>query len=383
MLVKKYEADNMQQAMDTIIRELGSDAVVLSSQKVKKKGVKNLFSKPVLEVMVAYEPEKKQKRMPSSRMSAYLTQQNEEITPAEKKSRDDEEKKRIDAIDSRIDALSKMVSDFTTRFSHLKREVTYDFCPQVQIYVERMIDNQVREDLACSLAKQAEEIIKKQHDSSAYEVLDHLMKEMIGEPQPIQGKKFQQKVLLFLGPTGVGKTTSLVKMASDFVINQKKKVGIINTDTYRIAAQEQLRTYADILSVPLEIVYQLEDLGDALAEMADRDIIFIDTAGKRPGDEQHRQDIQTILEKAAPQEIFLCIAATTAYPSAQEIVDTYAFVEDMKLLITKTDETKYRGLILNLAKYAEKPFSYITTGQSVPDDMELMDAGAITAQILG
>lgn len=289
---------------------------------------------------------------------------------------------RLNDIDSRIDSLDHVLNDFIYKFAHIKRDVTYDFSPEVEQLVLAMCENQVREEVALPLAKEAEEILKTRKDAKAYEVIYHLLLENLGASLPIASKKYKQKIVLFLGPTGVGKTTSLVKLASAFAINHKKRVGIINTDTYRIAAHEQLRTYADILDIPLGIAYRMEEIEQVLEEMSERDLIFIDTAGKRPGDPQHQHDINQIISLAKPEEIFLCLAATTCFSAVREVVDTYAFAGDYKLIITKLDETRYHGMILNTVNYAKKPLAYVTTGQNVPDDLEIADCEALAKQIL-
>jgi flagellar biosynthesis protein FlhF len=158
---------------------------------------------------------------------------------------------------------------------------------------------------------------------------------------------------------------------------------MINTDTYRIAAQEQIQTYADILEIPLITTYNSQELEEALQSLGDCDIIFIDTAGKFPGDPQHKGDVQSIIAAAQPEDILLCISATTSYSAAQEIIDSYSYLPDYKLMITKLDETRYRGLILSLSWYTHKPIGYVTTGQNVPDDIELLDAVKTSQQILG
>jgi len=208
------------------------------------------------------------------------------------------------------------------------------------------------------------------------------MLELFGRSDPILHKKFTQKVILVLGPTGVGKTTTIVKLAADFSVKQKKNVGIINTDTYRIGAQEQLQTYADILGVPIQVVYHAHELEDAMENMSDRDIIFVDTAGKRPGDEQHKEDLLEIVRILKPEDTLLCLAATTSFSSIKEMVDTYGFVDDYRVMITKLDETKYRGSILNISWYTQKPLAYVTTGQDVPDDIEIADIESIVKQIV-
>jgi len=377
MLVKRYHARDMQQAMDTVIRELGSDAVILNSRKVRKKGFKYLFRKPVLEVMVAYDPAD----VPAVKKlnSAYNTGSMEKAQKSKSAMVSSEEFERLDR---RIDSIDTMLTDFMEKFSFVKREITYDYPEEVQDLLLKMIENQVREELAHSLAKETELMLRKQPGTSATEVLEHLILEQLGRPAPILHKKFTQKVILVLGPTGVGKTTTIVKLAADFSVKQKKKVGMINTDTFRIGAQEQLQTYADILGIPLQVIYWANELENALENMSDRDIIFVDTAGKRPGDEQHKEDLLEIVRILRPEDTLLCLSASTGFTAIKEMVDTYGFIDDYRLLVTKLDETKYRGTLLNISWYTQKPLAYVTTGQNVPDDIEIVDAESVAKKIV-
>ena len=384
MLVKRYHVKDMQEAMDTVVKELGSDAVILSSRKMRKKGFRNLFKKPLLEVMVAYDPAKIP--MTKNLYGTYLPPK-----PEQDKTREDGEKdeksnqvvvEHLQNLDSRIESIDHILNDFMSKFSFVKRDITYDYSEGVEALLVRLVDNQVREELAHSLAKQTDAILKRQNTTNAIEVMEHLILECLGAPEPIQHKKFTQKVVLMIGPTGVGKTTSLVKLAANFCVRQKKKVGIINTDTYRIAAQEQLKAYSDILSIPLGVVYQASEISAQIESMADREIIFIDTAGKRPGDEQHREDILRYMEIARPEDILLCVSASTSFSAMKEVIDTYSFIGDYKLLVTKLDETRYHGIILNLSWYAGRRLAYVTTGQNVPDDIENADTDALADQLL-
>ena len=378
MLVKRYHANDMQQVMDTVRRELGSDAVILNSTRIKKKGFKNIFSKPVFEVMVAYDPA----NVPSAkRFSDSFQQSTPEKGQKEKNKAAAFSNEQLERLDKRIDSIDSLLSDFIEKFSFVKREVTYDYPEEVQELLLKMIDAQVREELAHSLAKETEMMLRKQPGANAAEVLEHLILEQFGRAEPILHKKFTQKIILVLGPTGVGKTTTIVKLAADFSVRQKKKVGIINTDTFRIGAQEQLQTYADILGVPLQVVYWPDELDTAMQNMTDRDIIFVDTAGKRPGDEQHKEDLLEIVRILKPEDILLCLSATTGFASIKEMVDTYGFVDDYRLMITKLDETRYRGPLLNISWYTQKPLAYVTTGQNVPDDIEVVDVESIVKQI--
>ena len=380
MLVKRYHAKDMQKAMDQIIRELGSDAVILSSRKIREKGFKNLFKRKILEVMVAYDPGlvpgAKPPETPAPLMR--VPDISEEALRAAEISKD-----QFDRLDKRIDELSEVLSDFVAKFAFIKRDVTYDYPKEIEELFCRLVEGQVREELAHIIAREADAILQKQPDSSAVEIMEQVLTERLGTPSPIQPKKFKLKLVLMLGPTGVGKTTSIVKLAADFSINQKKKVGIINTDTYRIAAQEQLRTYADILDIPLSIVYEMDEIADEIDAMSDREVIFIDTAGKKPGDSQHAQEVGKIIELCDPEDILLCVPASVNFAALKEIVDSYDYLPSYKLLVTKLDETRYRGMILNLRWYAKRDLSYFTTGQNVPDDIEKIDIELLAQEILG
>jgi flagellar biosynthesis protein FlhF len=371
--------------------------VVLSHKKVRQKGFFGLFKKKQMEVMVAYDPAKLP--VPRGKNGGYFPRREAPAVPLPPQSTPElaaapptpaaaptlaaaAEPTGTDRLDARIDTLDQMLSDFIHKFSAARREVSWNFSEDVQDLMARLVDNQVREELASRLAKETEQILRRMPGAGAEDVMQHLIVELLGEPAPVTPKKFQQKVILMAGPTGVGKTTSLVKLAASFALKHKRKVGIINTDTYRIAAQEQLKTYADILSIPLAVVYQVDELEAAMAEMADREVVFIDTAGKRPGDPQHQADLRRMVAIARPEDVLLCVAAPTSFSAIQEVVDTYDFFDDYKLLVTKLDETRYRGMLLNLCWYAKRRLAYVTTGQNVPDDIENVNPAAIASHIL-
>ena len=389
MQVKRYHAKDMKQAMDTAIRELGSDAVMLTSSRVRKKGLRNLFSKPVVEVQFAYDPANipSVKKLNTSSSSSYSPSSYSPYSPDTSDMTLKEYNSKFIAVgnqqlEKRMDSFEEMLNDFMEKFSFIKRDITYDYPEEIQELLAKMMASQVREELAHSLAKETEQILRTQPGTSASEVLEHLLHELFGRPEPILHKKFTQKVILVLGPTGVGKTTTIVKLAADFAVKQRKKIGIINTDTYRIGAQEQLQTYADILGIPIGLVYYPDELEGAMENMSDRDIIFVDTAGKRPGDEQHKQDLLDLIRVLKPEDMLLCLSATTSFASIKEMVDMYAFIDDYRVMITKLDETEYRGSLLNICWYTKKPLAYVTTGQNVPDDIEVADIDALVRQIV-
>jgi flagellar biosynthesis protein FlhF len=257
MLVKRYISKDMHEAMSTVIGELGPDAVILNNRKVRQKGLAGWFKKRRMEVMVAYDPNKipsakrfngeaaPQPRTEKKAEAPALPDQTGqaeapagESVPEVAGTNEPVTTEQMTLLDRRIDSLDHMLRDFMEKFSFVKRDITYDYPEKVEKLFCSMLENQVRDELAHSIARQTDAILKRQSDADAAEVMQHLLLEQLGSPDPIVHKKFTRKTVLVMGPTGAGKTTSIVKLAANFAIKQKKKVGIINTDTYRVGAQE-------------------------------------------------------------------------------------------------------------------------------------------------
>ena len=192
--------------------------------------------------------------------------------------------------------------------------------------------------------------------------------------------------MFFLGPTGVGKTTTIAKLASRLSVQQKKRVALITTDTYRVKAAEQLRTYADILNVPFKIVYVLDDMRAALEELKNFDFILVDTAGHSPKNddqiEAQRQFID-VAKEVLKIKVYLVLSATTKYKDLLNIAENYSRIVRYQLIFTKLDETTSLGNMLNLKLKTGSAISYITNGQDVPDDIDVFNPQSIVRILLG
>ena len=189
-----------------------------------------------------------------------------------------------------------------------------------------------------------------------------------------------------MGPTGVGKTTTIAKIASYFCVNEKKKVALITTDTYRISAAEQLRTYANILEVPFQVIYTAEELKEVYQKFNQYDYIFVDTAGHSPNNaslQDNTKQFTLSLIPDAQTDIFLVLSATTKYRDLLKIVETYAELFSYKLIFTKLDETSALGNLLNIRLKTGAAMSYVTCGQNVPDDISKFNPQTTVKQILG
>ena len=193
-------------------------------------------------------------------------------------------------------------------------------------------------------------------------------------------------VIFFIGPTGVGKTTTIAKVASSLSVNDKKKVALLTTDTYRIAAADQLRTYASILEVPFRVIYSEDELLIACDDFRDCDYILVDTAGHSHKSEEllaRQKAYMACLPETFTKQCFLVVSATTKYKDLKKIVDNYKTVSEFQLIFTKLDETSTLGSLYNIRCYSESPIAFVTCGQNVPDDIETFNAQRIVKQLLG
>ncbi len=359
--------------MEKIRRELGPDAVILNSRNVRGKGFGNLFKKKLLEVVVAYEPVSERQNRSSLKQEKAAKQEQRETVPSA-------ELVKIDQLNEKINALQDVVKDFTAKFA--EKESKCSLTAEVYEIYQRLISHDVHDENAKRIAAEIQNIISRKQESPRT-VAEQLILQALGDPAEIKLKKYKTTVILIIGPTGVGKTTTLVKLAGLYTCESGYKVGIISSDTYRIAAQEQLKTYSEIMDIPLYTVYSADELENALKNMQDRDIVFIDTAGKSSSNEEYRQEIEELIEKSGADEIFLTVSVVTGFNASREIIVNYSFIPDYKFIITKMDEVSVWGNVLNILSLARKPLTYITVGQSVPDDIEKADMQKIADNILG
>lgn len=257
----------------------------------------------------------------------------------------------------------------------------------VKLLYNTMIDNEINEKYANQIIDEMEKIATP--NMPFEQALANIYQKMIlkfGNPASITPATKGPKVVFFVGPTGVGKTTTIAKIASKFSVEGGKKVCLLTADTYRIAAAEQLRTYANILEIPFRIIYSTEEVDQALRDFKDYDYILVDTAGHSHQNEAQREAMNGFIHSVdgvAEKEVFLVLSATTKYRDLISIADTYSAMTEYKLIFTKLDETTTLGNLLNLKLHTNAPLSYITCGQNVPDDIENFNPQKTVKQLLG
>ena len=256
----------------------------------------------------------------------------------------------------------------------------------MKLIYNTLVNNEVDEKYANELVDEIEKL-KKPGVTIDY-LLSNIYQRLIlkfGEPGRIHTGEDGARTVFFIGPTGVGKTTTIAKIASQFTVNEKRRVALVTTDTYRIKAAEQLRTYAEILEIPFRVAYNGDDLKGALEEFKDCDFILVDTAGYSPKDKEKRQEMKQLLDEAAkltPAETYLVLSVTTKYRDLLNISDLYREMADYRLIFTKLDETDAYGNMLNIKLHTGAEIAYITDGQDVPDDIEVFNPQSIVRSLL-
>lgn len=413
MIIKKYLAKTETQAIEMAKEDLGSNAVVMNIKKISPKGLAKLFMKGKVEVTAAID-ENVEYRSAEKNVAKEIAETPRFIPDIV--ADDNAEAGKTDSIEEKLNSLQKMLekqitekedSQSTTEveqkekvsFSEKKEEAEkkeepvskeeYKARACKDLIRKQMRQSEVEDEQIDAIMKEIDESLPK--DAALDQILAAMYQKiilMLGQPYTLDQKqenKKETKYVFFLGSTGVGKTTTIAKIASKLKLEKNKKVILATADTYRIAAVEQLKTYANILSVPLKVIYTPEELGEMKEEMEDYDICLIDTAGCSHRNKEQLKDIQKLLEQIpiTSREVYLVLNAATKYRDLKEIADVYKELTDYSIIFTKLDETSSAGVMLNMRLYTKRPLSYVTWGQNVPDDIGKVDAQKIAKKLLG
>ena len=398
MKIRRYMAKNTQEAILKVKMDLGNEALILNTRKVRKKGLLGLFSKPMTEVLAAIdeynvvktegEAVKNADKTPGKTPEQTLQRPN---TPD--KINFDEKEEKIANLENKItnmeDLLQKlyvqMKNGDKTAQQPQKAEILQTGSKIAEMFCNNLIKNEVEPDIARMITDTAASKLGADtgvNDMAAQ--LQALISALLGKPETIRpGVPGKPTVVIFVGPTGVGKTTTLAKIAANYLLNQKKSIGLITADTYRIAAVEQLKTYAEILGIPVSVAYTATEIRDAVNQHSDKDIVLIDTAGRSHRNKAQFEELKALIAASGADEVYLVLSATTSDRNCREILGSYEFLTNYKLIFTKIDEAPVQGIILNVRYLTGKSLSYITTGQSVPDDIETANIDKITKNLMG
>lgn len=213
-------------------------------------------------------------------------------------------------------------------------------------------------------------------------VLDQIEK-LIPVSGPItRSKPAGPHVVALVGPTGVGKTTTIAKLAANLRLREHRRVGLITIDTYRIAAVDQLRRYAELMGAPLQVVATAEEIAPAIKQFSDCEYVLIDTAGRSPGDQLNIRELSRFIELAKPDEVHLVLSTTCSRGAVEQAVNGFGLLPIDKVIFTKIDEAAQVGVILAAIRKLKKGLSYVTTGQDVPHDIEVGEARRLAKLIM-
>ncbi|WP_165232023.1 flagellar biosynthesis protein FlhF [Aquisphaera insulae] len=372
-----YRARTMREALARVRRDLGGDAVILASRSVRRRRMFGLGDRELIEVRASAT-------MPSSAAAIDVETPTAPREPglrdrsaglsATAQARLGEELSRLH---ERVDALSRM-----GRIDHLIPDLPG---PLVGPYA-RLIEAEVPEALARRIVAAVSESLEPHQFLDPREV-DAALREAVAlcipVAPPIRAVRGTRRVVALVGPTGVGKTTTVAKLAADFKLVHGLSVGLVTLDTYRIAAVEQLRTYAEIIDVPLAVANDPAEMERAFDELGAVDIAFIDTAGRSPRDEVKIRELGEFMERARPDEVHLVLSAGAGERTLHAAAERFSRVRADRLILTKLDEAEGLGAALGLLGRSNLPVSYLTTGQAVPDDIEPADRMRLASLVLG
>ena len=446
MTINKYTGKTEEEAMTKVREELGNAAVIMNVKVIKPKGLGSFFKSSTYEVTAAVEDDGFSKEALDFATPVPATGENnaEEKTATFDAVADDDALLLKDAFSAVNEVLEKQEEEAMTttqvEFEPLSgsapraklieptyskpvfvkpasneklEEVIPDTKSPVEMPVEALhsdklsidndnhvfvkmlynvlLDNEVQEKYINQVLDDMDKVLQTSH--SLDNLLSSVYQKMVlklGTPTMITPGEKRPKVIYFIGPTGVGKTTTIAKIASKFKVEEGKKVGLITADTFRMAAANQLQTYANILGVPLNVIYSADELLDTVKrqtrENQDLDVILVDTIGFSHKNQDQKNDTKKLISALGDfydSEVYLVLSATTKHKDLIDIADAYMEFTKFNLIFTKLDETKCLGNIFNLKQYTGASLSYITTGQNVPDDIEIVNAQKLVKQLLG
>ncbi|NCU16514.1 flagellar biosynthesis protein FlhF [Pallidibacillus pasinlerensis] len=378
MKVKKYIAPSMPDAMKKISQELGKDAVILNSKVVYSGGFLGLFRKKNIEVIAAIDPDVKRKKELEKKKENFEKQSKQPEQLITKPQQNNETNKQLINEIQQLKALVKKLSAQNPEAQNIPAPYQKIYERLLQQNIDRHVLQQLTEQCLEHFYKNDEKISDEEAVQFVADTIKNYLNEVSFSPISLQ-----KKYINVVGPTGVGKTTTLAKLAANTVLQHKKNVAFITTDTYRIAAVEQLKTYAKILDVPCEVCYNMLDFKKAVKKYADKDYVFIDTAGRNFRNDQYVKELKSTIDFNHDMESFLVFSLTAKEQDLKAIYEQFSIVPIDQFIFTKLDETSIYGSLFNLPYKYKKGIAYITNGQDVPDDIVEASKEFIINQIIG
>ena len=374
MDLRTFRANTMSAALTEVKQEMGPNAMILHTRTIYKPRWLGLRKREMFEITASRNvrvPDRTSRPQPPARPAPQPHKPPAEAARQLVESPAGQNAAMIGFIQE-LNGLKGLVKELVVRSDRVR-------CPEIPEelfdFYNHLIQNQVAEELAATMIKTLQKQIRPEHARQP-EFVKLKLTEQIERLLPTAGPIVRTKttgphVVALIGPTGVGKTTTLAKLAANLKLREKRRVGHITLDTYRIAAIDQLRKYADILGSPLKVVGTAEETVAAVRSMDDCEFILIDTAGRSPNDALKLSELKGLLAAANPDEVHLVLSTTASEKCVELAITRFSEVRVDKIIFTKIDEAAHVGVVLNVIHKLNKSLSYITTGQDVPDDIEV------------
>ncbi len=389
MEIRTYRAATMHEALAMVRRDLGPDAAVLQAREVPAgKLFRRLLGSRQIEVTASLGvnvPSRFAKRTqvdPAAATPAATARKpaaaapHPPVQPAPPPTLSEDVKGQLSSLQTMVEQLCRQ-----TRRGD-KRDL-----PDTLF---RLFTDLIEADLSEELAKSLVEKVRTEAPDA--ELADpvllktrivRMIEADLAAMGPIAVTPGRRRLAALVGPTGVGKTTTIAKLAANFRLKQKRNVGLITVDTYRIAAVEQLRTYADIIDLPMQVVSTPREMREAVKRMSGMDLILMDTAGRSPKDDIKIQELKAFLAEAAVDEVHLVLSSVASARVLQQTAERFAAVGTTALIFTKLDEATSFGNLFPAVRSSRLPLSYLTNGQNVPDDIEIARVDRVARLVLG
>jgi len=437
MLVKTFQAASMAEALRMVKAELGPDAMILSTKKENTGGILGFFSKSVYRVTAAIDPVPRQAPPPAPAYGTHRPRPERERTAKEELESSmfaplarelKELREKVDALSRREDDAKKSAREENkeeapplgfnlknvprgdleeikklllntlaksqeggartvqwpnvSETSPVEAQSGLELLPEDSPLAQELIQSGISTDLIRRILDTLSTLPAEDGGQNLKSRLGTTFSKLIKFAGTLKMRKNSPRIIALVGPTGVGKTTTTAKLAAMYALNRGNKVALITMDIFRVGAVEQLKTYSRIMGIPLEVASTPKELEKAVEKHSACDLIFIDTAGRSHKDKEKLDEMKNFLDNKIPIEVYLCLSATTKDRELEEILHRFKIFQVSKVVFTKIDESESFGNMVNLLMKDNLQIAYFTTGQRVPEDIEVATSAKLADMIL-
>jgi flagellar biosynthesis protein FlhF len=405
MRIKKFTASTLQEATELMRKEFGDNAIIMGTRRIGGNGKLPFFGKGSYEITGAVDATTDSKSAAQSPLKigyqvhapaqSRTAVQESPVQNLQKVADIFEQRKQAPApahpsleVGVELRSLKGELWDLKSTLKEITDRMRYDRLPRMPETLKesygRLVENGVDEQLSVVIVQQMMELLSDDEasdpaavDQALLAICADLVPAGIAPSAPSAGNR----IVALIGPTGVGKTTTIAKLAATAKLVHRQDVAIISVDTYRLGAIQQMQMFAEIAKIPLEIVYQPEDLLPALKKFQGKQVVYLDTIGRSQKNERELAELKAFCDIARPTETHCVVSASTNERTAADIISRFGVLGPDYLIFTKLDEAGSYGSILNIVQKQKLPVSYLTNGQVVPDDLRVADSATIAGLV--